>query len=143
MATKKSKIVHCSFKNTWTSKDGGTVRHYYNLEMENGDDGSGGFQKIGQYKEGDTLEYEYSETDKVFKIVHTQAPPPKKSTGVAPRNYQSNGKRSPEDYLGFIYGYAKDIHIAEIQATGKKVPLANLKKNVEEMYAHIQEILNS
>ena len=45
--------------------------------------------------------------------------------------------------IGFIYGYAKDIHIAEIQVTGKKVPLANLKKNVEEMYAHIQEILNS
>ena len=50
-------------------------------------------------------------------------------------------KKYPEDYLGFIYGYAKDIHIAEIQVTGKKVPLANLKKNVEEMYAHIQELL--
>ena len=143
MATKKSKIVHCSFKNTWTSKDGGTVRHYYNLEMENGDDGSGGFQKIGQYKEGDTLEYEYSEGDKVFKIVHKQPASTQKAGGIAPRNYQSNGKRSPEDYLGFIYGYAKDIHIAEIQVTGKKVPLSNLKKNVEELYSHIQSILNA
>lgn len=143
MATKKSKIVHCSFKNTWQSKDGGTIRHYYNLEMENGDDGSGGFEKIGQYKEGDTLEYEYNETDKVFKIIHKKPASPQKSGGIAPRNYGSNGKRSPEDYLGFIYGYAKDIHIAEIQVTGKKVPLANLKKNVEEMYSHLQEILNS
>jgi hypothetical protein len=111
--------------------------------MENGDDGSGGFQKIGQYKEGDTLEYEYSEGDKVFKIVHKQPASPQKAGGIAPRNYQSNGKRSPEDYLGFIYGYAKDIHIAEIQVTGKKVPLSNLKKNVEELYAHIQSILNA
>jgi hypothetical protein len=82
-----------------------------------------------------------------MKILKTSAPAQQKSnpvnSGKAPRNYQSNGKRSPEDYLGFIYGYAKDIHIAEIQATGKKVPLANLKKNVEEMYAHIQELLNS
>ena len=144
MATKKSKIVHCSFKNTWTSKDGGTIRHYYNLEMENGDDGSGGFERIGQYKSGDTLEYEYSETDKVFKIFH--AKPVQSASrsvgGGVPKNY-SNGKRSKEDYLGFIYGYAKDIHIAEIQATGKKVPLGNLKKNVEEMYAHIQELLNA
>ena len=144
MATKKSKISHCSFKNTWKSKDGGTIRHYYNLEMENGDSGSGGFETLGQYKDGDTIEYEYNEIDKLFKIAHTK---PATSTarsggGSAPRNY-SNGKRSPEDYLGFIYGYAKDIHIAEIQVTGKKVPLTNLKKNVEEMYAHIQQILNS
>ena len=144
MATKKSKIAQCSFKNTWRSKDGGTIRHYYNLEMENGDDGSGGFEAVGQYKEGDTIEYEYSETDKVFKIMHNKpAPTTRSGGGNAPRNYNSNGKRSPEDYLGFIYGYAKDIHIAEIQITGKKVPLANLKKNVEEMYAHIQEILNA
>jgi hypothetical protein len=144
MATKKSKIAHCSFKNTWRSKDGGTIRHYYNLEMENGDSGSGGFETLGQYKDGDTIEYEYNEIDKVFKIAHTKpaTPPARGGGGSAPRNY-SNGKRSPEDYLGFIYGYAKDIHIAEIQVTGKKVPLTNLKKNVEEMYAHIQQILNS
>jgi hypothetical protein len=144
MATKKSKIVSCSFKNTWRSKDGGTIRHYYNLEMENGDDGSGGFESLGQYKAGDTIEYEYSDIDKVFKIVHVKpATTNRTGGGSAPRNYNSSGKRSPEDYLGFIYGYAKDIHIAEIQVTGKKVPLANLKKNVEELYSHIQEILNS
>ena len=82
-----------------------------------------------------------------MKILKSSAPPVEKynpvNSGKAPRNYGSTGKRSPEDYLGFIYGYAKDIHIAEIQVTGKKVPLANLKKNVEEMYAHIQELLNS
>jgi hypothetical protein len=144
MATKKSKIVSCSYKNTWTSKDGGTVRFYYNLEMENGDDGSGGFEKQGQYKSGDTIEYEYSDIDKVFKIVHAKPQQTNRGGGGSvPRTYTGSGKRSPEDYLGFIYGYAKDIHIAEIQVTGKKVPLANLKKNVEELYSHIQEILNS
>jgi hypothetical protein len=144
MATKKSKIVSCSYKSKWTSKDGGTVRFYYNLEMENGDDGSGGFQKIDQYKDGDTIEYEYSDIDKVFKIVHAKPQQTNRGGGGSvPRTYTGSGKRSPEDYLGFIYGYAKDIHIAEIQVTGKKVPLANLKKNVEELYSHIQEILNS
>jgi len=113
------------------------------MKMENGDEGSGGFQSIGQYKEGDDLEYEFNEADKTFKITHSKPAPTNRGGGGGgvPRTYNASGKRSPEDYLGFLYGYAKDIHIAEIQITGKKVPLNNLKKNVEEMYAHIQEIL--
>ena len=140
----KGKIATAVHVNNWTADDG-TTYYYHLVTMQNGDSGKAPFRSMGQYKTGDQIDYEIN-GDRM-KILKSSAPPVEKynpvNSGKAPRNYGSTGKRSPEDYLGFIYGYAKDIHIAEIQVTGKKVPLANLKKNVEEMYAHIQELLNS
>jgi len=140
----KGKIQSINHVSNWKADDG-TMYYYHLVEIANGDKGKAPFKSMDQYKVGDTIEYDIiGDRMKITKSSPTAEKP--QSTGgygKAPRNYQSNGKRSPEDYLGFIYGYAKDIHIAEIQATGKKVPLANLKKNVEEMYAHIQELLNA
>jgi hypothetical protein len=133
----KGKIQSIVHTNNWTAQDG-TTYYYHRITMENGDSGNGALKSMTELKEGETIEYELS-GEKIRVLKSTPATPTPQ--GKAPRNYTSNGKRSPEDYLGFIYGYAKDIHIAEIQVTGKKVPLANLKKNVEEMYAHIQELL--
>lgn len=139
----KGKIQEITHISNWTADDG-TTYYYHLVTMANGDSGKAPFKSMGQHSVGDQIEYECA-GDRMKIQKNNQAPPPKSGgfSGKAPRNYGSNGKRSPEDYLGFIYGYAKDIHIAEIQITGKKVPLANLKKNVEEMYAHIQDILNS
>lgn len=138
MATSKiQSIVHT---NDWTAPDG-TTYHYHIVTMVNGASGKCAFKRMGEYVEGETLEYEIQQ-DKL-KVVKKSAPAPaSKPKSAVPRNYTSTGKRSPEDYLGFIYGYAKDIHVAEINATGKPIPLAKLKKNVEEMYAHIISLLN-
>jgi hypothetical protein len=138
MATSKIKsIVHT---NNWTAPDG-TEYFYHLVTMINGESGKCAFKRMGEYVEGETLDYEIN-NDRLKVLKKSSAQDPSKPKSSVPRNYTSTGKRSPEDYLGFIYGYAKDIHVAEINATGKKVPLANLKKNVEEMYAHIISILN-
>ena len=135
----KGKITQIEFTNTWTAPDG-TVYKYHKVTMENGNEGKVAFKNDNQYVVGD--EVEYTVNGDRLQISKVQ---PKQQTYMskAPRNYNSSGKRSKEDYLGFVYGYAKDIHIAEMQITGKKVPLSHLKKNVEEMYAHIQELLMS
>jgi hypothetical protein len=142
----KGKIESINHVSNWKADDG-TTYYYHMVEMANGDKGKAPFKAMEQYKVGETIEYDIiGDRMKILKQSTPSEKAPAQSGGYggkAPRNYQSTGKRSPEDYLGFIYGYAKDIHIAEIQVTGKKVPLANLKKNVEEMYAHIQELLNS
>jgi hypothetical protein len=139
MATSKiQSIVHTS---NWTAPDG-TTYYYHKIVMENGDAGNGALKSLTELSVGQSIEYEITNDKlRVLKSTFMKEAPKQSAPAKAPRNYGSNGKRSPEDYLGFIYGYAKDIHIAEMHATGKKVPLANLKKNVEEMYAHIQELL--
>jgi len=137
----KSKILSITHVNNWTAPDG-TVYYYHSVELQNGDVGKAPFKRPNEYSVGDTIEYSLNadrmNISKAESVKHQKSSPAPKT----PRNYTSNGKRSKEDYLGFVYGYAKDIHIAQMTITGKKVPLSELKKNVEEMYAHIEELLN-
>ena len=136
----KSKIVEVTFVNEWEAPDG-TKYYYHQIVTENGDMGKAPFRAKNQYGVGEIIEYTLN-ADRM-SIQKSEKAKPKVSAPIKnPRNYSSTGKRSKEDYLGFVYGYAKDIHIAQMQITKKKVPLAELKKNVEEMYAHIEELLN-
>ena len=138
----KGKILSITFVNEWQAQDG-TVYYYHSLVLDNGDVGSAALKTINQYQIGQNVEYEI-EGERIKKVKLAGTKPISKSPISIPGSKKSYSKsaRNPVDFLGFIYGYAKDIHIAEMNVTGKVVPIQKLKSNVEEMYAHIQELLN-
>ena len=140
----KGKILSINFVNEWTAQDG-TVYYYHALVLDNGDVGSAALKTINQYQLGQNVEYEI-EGDRIKKVKLAGTKPVSKnssgSTYSGKKSY-SKSARNPVDFLGFIYGYAKDIHIAEMNITGKVVPIEKLKSNVEDMYAHIQELLDN
>jgi hypothetical protein len=140
----KGKILSITFVNDWTAQDG-TVYYYHALVIDNGDVGSAALKTINQYQIGQNVEYEI-EGDRIKKVKLVGTKPPAKSSTTSSysgRKSYSKSARNPVDFLGFIYGYAKDIHIAEMNITGKVVPIEKLKSNVEEMYAHISELLDN
>lgn len=141
----KGKIAEITFVKEWEAPDG-TKYFYHSIELENGDIGKAPFRSKNQYSVGDLIEYTLSgdrlQITKQISMEKSKSSFKPPMQNKAPRSYTPSGKRSKEDYLGFVYGYAKDIHIATMTITGKKVPLSELKKNVEEMYAHIEELLN-
>ena len=130
-----SKIISLTTESPF-SPEAGVTLYPATIILENNDSGMTYMKTQGQYKEGDTIEYE--KTGNKIKIKrlggYTQ------TATREPKSFRS-GVKNPEDYLGFIYGYAKDIHIAEMTISKKVIPLDNLKRNVEEMYSHLQEVL--
>lgn len=140
----KGKILSINFVNEWTAKDG-SVYYYHALVLDNGDVGSAALKTINQYQLGQNVEYEI-EGDRIKKVKLAGTKPVSKSSSgstYSGKKSYSKSARNPVDFLGFIYGYAKDIHIAEMNITGKVVPIEKLKSNVENMYAHIQELLDN
>lgn len=139
----KAKILSITFTNEWQAADG-AMYYYHSLVMDNGDVGSAALKVINQYQIGQTIDYEIEgERIKKVKLAGVKAVSKPATSIPGARKSYSKSARNPVDFLGFIYGYAKDIHIAEMQVTGKVVPIENLKRNVEDIYEHLQGILEN
>lgn len=133
----KSQIVGITAESPF-SPEAGVTLYPAIVILENGESGTIYMQSMNQYKVLDFIDYEkIGNKIKVKKNTAPVSSPVKKE----PKSFRS-GVKNPEDYLGFIYGYAKDIHIAEMQIAKKPISLDNLKRNVEEMYSHLQEVLS-
>jgi hypothetical protein len=130
----KGKIISATNEPSFSPEQGVTLFPTL-LIMDNGDSGTCYMKKFNEYVEGDDVFYE--KVGNKIKIKSSSGKPASPKQSFKPKG----GSKNPEDYLGFIYGYAKDIHIAEMQVTKKTIPIEQLKKNVEIMYAHLQEIL--
>lgn len=133
----KSQIVGITVENPF-SPEAGVNLYPAIVILANGESGTIYMQNQLQYTEGDFIDYEkIGNKIKVKKNSQPASSPVKKE----PKSFRT-GVKNPEDYLGFIYGYAKDIHIAEMQIAKKPISLENLKRNVEEIYVHLQEVLS-
>jgi hypothetical protein len=130
----KGKIISATNEPSFSPEQGVTLFPTL-LILDNGDSGTCYMKKFNEYVEGDDVFYE--KVGNKIKIKSSSVKPVTPKPSFKPKG----GSKNPEDYLGFIYGYAKDIHIAEMQVTKKPIPIEELKKNVEIMYAHLQEIL--
>lgn len=151
-----AKIITKDFIKVWQPKTGAPM-FIHTLRLSDGIAGDFFLMSLDEFNNGDNIEYEIT-PDLKFKIVRKKSAPannyppasnpPAASGYTAPPNQNDRparytpSQKKPEDFLGFVYGYAKDIHIARIQAAkGKEVPLQRLKEDVEEMYAHIHTLL--
>ncbi len=132
---KKSKIASITYTKDWQAPDK-TILYYHVVLFENGDSGSCALKSKNQYEIGDAVEYELS-GDKLRIL--------SKSSGEKQfTNFKkSTGSKKPEDYLGFVYGYAKDIHISKMQISQSKIPLEDMLEEVEIIYRHVLELMNT
>jgi hypothetical protein len=137
---KKSKITFVAFSSSWTNPKGNLV-YYHDITFENGDTGSIGVMEKNSEKiaKGKTIWYTIDGT----KIKKMDAPESKSGntrTQSSPRG-GGKGRKSynPEDYLGYTWGYAKDLIIA-----GKTMKdFEELKKVANAIYAEITEMLEN
>lgn len=133
MKDKVSKISQSVFSNEWTNPSGGTT-YYFDIVFANGDSGSIGVTDkfSDKVKVGTELNYQIINGKiKVNQMSNT----PKTDY---PKTY-SKGRNSQEQYLGFTWGYAKDLIIA-----GKTMEdVEELNKVARYIYDQIGDMLNS
>lgn len=133
MKEKISKISQSTFSNEWTNPSGGTT-FYFDIIFENGDSGSIGVtDKFSEkVKVGVELNYQIINGKiKVNQMSNTPAP------NYANNKSYSKPKNSQEQYLGFTWGYAKDLIIA-----GKTMnDVDELNKVARYIYEQIGQML--
>ena len=134
---KKGKIASITYTKDWKAPDQ-TILYYHVVLFESGESGSCALKSKNQYDVGDSVEYELN-GDKL-RILSKSG-----SDKQQFNNYRkSSGSKKPDDYLGFVYGYAKDIHIAKMQISkNMNLPIEEMFGDIEKMYSHIQDLLNA
>lgn len=105
---RRAKVLTCSFESTWNNPKGGLV-FYHRLELSNGDVGSCGTveKNPDKIKKGATITY-FMDNGRI-KLVNTYEAPMKSQIKKQPFYPMKRGK---EEYLGYTWGYAKDLIIA-------------------------------
>ena len=112
---KQSRINNCRFTSIWQNPKGGLI-HYHELTMQNGDIGTiGTVDKLPKKIEiGTEISYEISEDKKIKLIQSTYTPPKPIYNNNQPK--MNNYSKKPDDFIGYVLGYAKDIVSAKITA---------------------------
>lgn len=147
---KTSKVTECVFSNTSSTKFG--VYHYHKLTFENGDFGNIGTkeQNPDKISVGKVLTYEIV-GDKI-KIVSAEpqqtAPPPVVQQPATPKpasTYPKQGyTKKPEEFIGYVLGYAKDIVCAKIMAKQKITDEAKeVNKLADAIYEQVKKMLQN
>lgn len=135
---KVSRIANCEFTNEWQNP-AGTMVYYHEVTMENGDKGSVGSMDKNPLKLAINTVVTYTIEGEKIKIVKAGGDKAKEqsktftSNGIAKKSYT----KSPADYLGFTWGYAKDLIIA-----GKTMnDVEELNKVARYIYDQVKEML--
>jgi hypothetical protein len=168
---KTSVIKTSSYHKPWEGTNG-TV-HYYNVVMENGDSGKIGVKdttnprvavgsKIDYTINGDRISVDRLHTSEANVQTATPATPQQQSAvspvskptatnshtvkaPQAPSTPKKETVKNQQDYLGYIFGYAKDITVAQIMAGNSKVvadPAKYTEALVDKFYKKIGDVLN-
>jgi hypothetical protein len=129
---KTAKITSVKFSTRWQSPSGSYV-YYHDLTLDNGDTGTCGRNKEcpDDMKVGNAINYEINEKRIKF-ISHIKDF--KKNNRYSPKDY----KKSPSDFIGYAYSYAKDLVIAG--KVGDK-DLQDLEKIATDIFTHIKQLL--
>lgn len=148
---KTSKITECVFSNTSSTKFG--VYYYHKLTFENGDYGNIGTkeQNPDKISVGKVLTYEIvGDKIKIVSaeqqpappppVVHQQPAPTKQTTNFPKQGYT----KKPEEFIGYVLGYAKDIVCAKIMAKQKITDEAKeVNKLADAIYEQVKKMLHN
>jgi hypothetical protein len=137
---KVSRIANCEFTNEWQNPAGGMV-YYHEVTMENGDKGSVGSMDKNPLKLAINTVVTYTIEGEKIKIVKSGGDKPKQDFKSSNQGNGNANKKSydktPADFLGFTWGYAKDLIIA-----GKTMnDVEELNKVARYIYDQIKEML--
>lgn len=145
---KTSKITLLTFKNEWNTPQGAILK-VYDIKLESGESGTTYLKQNESYNIGDDVNYTIN-GDKI------------KIMGSASQSSQNNGKTAYDNpkikskgnynnsdahkityYLGYAYGYAKDIAIEEAKLSkSKEINLDRLEEVSERIYNHMEQLFN-
>ena len=141
---KESRITNCRFTSIWQNPKGGTV-YYHKLTMQNGDVGNiGTVEKLPKKIEiGSEITYEIDDNKKI-KLIQSTTPAPIQKNNYNQNNTKMNNySKKPDDFIGFVIGYAKDIVCAKIAAKHK---IENESEEVikisDELFKQVKKMLN-
>lgn len=144
MKEKVSTVTKSTFSNEWTNPSGGTT-YYYDLELQNGDKGSIGVTDNNSDKVKVGHELNYTIHNGKIKAVSMSnngsgGGSQKKNSGSKGGGLNTRyGKPSHESFLGYTWGYAKDLIIA-----GKSMEdVEEMNKVARYIYAEIGKMLEN
>lgn len=145
MSQKTAKVVTCVFTNEWKNPSGSMV-YYHEITLDNLETGTVG--KMEKYpteiSQGATITYTLDTATKKIKVISsnmdTKTKSEAKETSKAPfTGAKTSYAKNPSDFLGFTWGYAKDLIIA-----GKTMAdVEELNKVARYIYAEIGKMLKN
>jgi len=136
--------------NNWKAPDG-TPLYYHKIIFDNGDEGSAALKEEypSNVAEGCIVEYELNNGKLKIQSQKPKPTPPKptvKSWSNTTQYPNKSMNKKHEDFLGFAYGYAKDIMVARINKEKTQITLtdtvSDLKILADEIYSHMGKMLN-
>lgn len=158
---KTSKVTKVNYDKPWNAPNGDII-YYHSVELENGDIGNVGVSEKFPPKISQGAEITYTIKGNSIKLLgfstNQASAKPKQEPTQNQKTFEKKpfvqssptwqnkniSRKNPEDYLGFVYGYAKDITIALINNADKKAksdPVGVTNKMAEEFYNKIKELL--
>lgn len=144
---KTATILKANLTGEWTNPAGKTV-YYHELTLDNGEVGNIGVMERypNKISTGTIIQYTMDEKRKIKIINDTNNPlnmssqsnnKPSANQAFTKKTY-SNAQKSPVDFLGFTWGYAKDLVIA-----GKTMDdVEELNKMARYIYEQITQMLH-
>lgn len=136
---KKAKISKITFQSDWLNPINNSILYYHDIEFSNGDKGTiGAVEKLpAKLAKGITIWYTKDGT-KIKKVKEPNAPEQKSASKAPASQKRSGGKTyNPEDFLGYIWGYSKDLIIH-----GKTMAdVSELKLIANEIYKEVTSML--
>lgn len=148
---KTSVITKVVYDKPWEAPNKDII-HYHSITLENGDIGNVGVSEKFPLKIGTGAKITYTINGNKIKIIsnETATPPPPAQEKQAPQKEtkapfpQKTYAKKLDDFLGYTFGYAKDLTVAQIQSGDKeaiKDPAQTTIDHAETIYAKIREML--
>lgn len=138
---KIAKILSVEYTGEWKHPMGKITLHYHKLKLDNGDEGNYGAKTKHPYNivAGNTVEYTIDEAKKIKILKHespaavrTKAEKESESSVATHKLVPSSGRHISE-FIGYVWGYAKDLVIA-----GKTMAdMGEMDKIVKRIYSRI------
>lgn len=146
---KKSIVIGCEYDKPYQI-NGDTI-YYHRLVLQNGDSGNCGVNEMYSKKIAVGTEITYTFDNGRIKLVNqassfTNYTPnqmqPKTQKSYNEEGFSKKFKKSPEDAITFIMGYASNRHVAKITALKKDIPVEEMLEDADKIYEHYKRMLN-
>lgn len=150
---KKSIVTSCEYDKPYQINN--DTIHYHRLVLQNGDSGNCGVTEMFSSKIAVGTEITYTFENGRIKLVNqvsaqqnynTPNNPPMKArqqSFPSEEGFTKKYKKSPEDAITFIMGYASNRHVAKITALKKDIPLEEMLEDADRIYEHYKKMLNT
>ena len=143
---KKSLVLSCEYDKPYQINN--DTIYYHRLVLQNGDSGNCGVNEMYSKKIAVGSEITYTIENNRIKLVNQNNVPQsstmkaKQQTFPSEEGFGKKYKKSPEDAITFIMGYASNRHVAKITSLKKDIPVEEMLEDADKIYEHYKKMLN-